>query len=1110
MMESKYELKKTVKFKLIEKHVNKRDARLYRPSLIDKNAVPEKISMFIKKIEDVFKHVKLLFFDDKGTKRVENRYEKIKFTKNLEIKYLWLKKYTKNEFYDFLKENQKKKKYAIGEVLYLNDLFRCRINEWLDVLTALKKLDQMPLEKQERKREFAFYFKSLCKRSNLEFMKEFVKAIHNNNKISYENWKTEVNVDQTLECLNRKFREIEADLRDLCRFFVPAENLGLELLRATFNYNTLNKTPIEYDQEIKEEKNKLDDPVSPKLFSGLKIKGRETKPFHCDESWFNKIGFSKYQQRILNKEKWSLNKAYCEIKKWKADEKSKFIEKISKTRKSDFNEKCDEIMKKYPLFKPEITTDLKDFFDKTLRIKRLSILLQEISSGKIITNDDKDLLSKNELCENPVKIKEKIIEIKKDRGNFFNFTGAKSKIITKDYYELCEFFKRVARERGRVLAKIKALDSEKTDAELLTHWCLILEEDKKRSLVLIPREDNDISDAKKFIDERRDEKGDKTLLSFQSLTLRALEKLCFKEGNNTFKREIKKEINPFPKYKREFYENGSEIDGDKRLIEFYQKVLETRHAKREVSKYRGIENVTKKDYDKFDDPLSEFKKDLEQCCYAKKNSGDESRLTELKEKYGASVFLIDSLDLRTERENTLEKIEKIKEKYGERGTDALRTVHDETTQKKPTAWWKKFWTNENEDNEYPTRLNPELKIFWREPRESRVRKYGKDGKLYDPVKKNRFLTSQYTLATTVTLNATNKSLDFSWNKEENVNDKIKSFNDEFNKNNGNQWVYGIDRGLKELATLCIVKFKDENPEFPNIPLYKLNEDKTYYQDENKKTSHVGNKDEGFGGPIKNVSKFIDKINDEKWFSGSVSGENACIDLTTAKVVKGNIIENGDVQTLLNLKETVAKRKLYELYRQRKINQDSKIILAKILKIKTKNGELVDLYRFTEYQKKSLEKRGKQVTVRLEEYLKRLLDKDNEDAEPSIEKINHLRDAMTSNIVGVVKFLHKKFPAKRIALENLDEFKEERGRKFIEDQLSQSDEYIGRRLEWALYRAFQNEGMVPPNVKETILLKDKFNETQFGIIQFVKTSGTSRNCPSCDFEIQKNKRTLCMC
>ena len=1117
MTDNKYEFKKTISFKIVKEHVNKEDTSFQLPEALSKDDLKRKISIFIEKMETVSENVKLLFFFDKETESQEKKYANISFTRNLEIKYPWLKEYTKRKFHDFLKEKEEnnskpKKKYVLGDVSYLACVFKERINDWLDIINRLKELNKAPLENQRRKREFAVCFKQLRKRSNLEFMREFVKAIHNSNKTSYQNYDMEINVDERLESLDKQIGEIEKELKSLFNALLPAETLGLELLRATFNYHTLNKTPNEYGDDIEQEIEALDKQIPQYLFKRIDYYSKKTL-FDCSENWFKEICFSKNQN-------WTLNTAYKEIKKWKAEKKKEFMEAIDKIK--DVNEFTDEkhgeMEKDHPLFKSD-KEQMKLFIERSISIEELSTIKNKIKDKKNLTEKEHEILSKSDLKKNSNEIQEKIVEIKKIRGSFFNFTKGKIEIITKNYYELCELFKRIAQKKGKILAKKKALDYEKIDAELLTHWAFILEEDKKHSLVLVPRSQGDgrsISCAKKFIDEQNNKTGDKILCLFQSLTLRALEKLCFKEHDNTFRREIKKELKNYPKFKRELYEKISETDGDKRLISFYQKVLGTNHAKREVSKYRHMTEITAENYGKSEDPLTEFRKDLEKCCYIKRIVGNEDVLHQLKSKYNASVFLIDSLDLRTERQNTPEQIEKYKKKHEKREMNLLRTEHNKNTQKRHTLLWKEFWKDDNEHDKYPTRLNPELRIFFREPRDSRIKKYGEASGSYDINKKNRFLTPQYTLATTFTLNSTNKNLDFSWDDKEKIKKKLDRFNREFAQNNANRWVYGIDRGLKQSATLCIVDLDKEKPDFPEIPLYELNKNKYHYQDENKNS--FGSQDKGLGGPIKNISNFIDKIDDEEWFSKSSDKKNACIDLTTAKVIKGCIIKNGDVQTLLNLKEISAKRKIYQLFNQGKIDKNFEVARvgnkAKTLKIAYKSSneqqedssekteekdEYIELYWLSKEQQNSFEEKVKPVVNELNQYLKKI------DSEPPLEKINHLRDSIAANMIGVIKFLHDKFPAKRIALENLDEPHPTEKIRFTDFHfLNQSNQHISRRLEWALYRKFQNEGLVPPNVKETILLKDEFKQTQFGIVQFVETKGTSSDCPNCDFCNGKSK------
>ena len=507
--------------------------------------------------------------------------------------------------------------------------------------------------------------------------------------------------------------------------------------------------------------------------------------------------------------------------------------------------------------------------------------------------------------------------------------------------------------------------------------------------------------------------------------------------------------------------------------------------------------------------MDAFRKDLEKCCYVKRFVADQTILKKLKQEYKAIIFAIDNLDLRIEREHTEAKITDYETKYN--NTELVRKEHNEHTQKDPTRLWKQFWSIGNQDQQYPIRLNPEIKIFWREARESRVKKYGKKSSNYDPNKKNRFLTPQYTLSTTITLNATVKAFAVAWDNTSDIQEKIEKFNEHYNKSMQNDsernYFYGIDRGLKELATLCIVAKNDEGElkDFPAITTYTLKNDKYYYKDETKDLSKTDKYDKGFGGPIENVSLVINKIDDPNWFEKKMDQENACLDLTTAKLIKGKIITNGDLQSFLTLKIIAAKRKIFDLYNTREIkpnyNIDGKKTFAFYENGKSVSNSDFTIYWLTDEQKSSFEKKGQPILDDLRQYLDDLRQSETF-AIPPIEKINHLRDAITANMVGILNYLDEQFPAQKIALENLDEYKGDI--KFIESHRMQSDQHISRRLEWALYRKFQQKCLVPPHIKQTILLKDEYKTTQFGIIQFIKTKGTSSNCPVCSKEHKKTK------
>lgn len=99
------------------------------------------------------------------------------------------------------------------------------------------------------------------------------------------------------------------------------------------------------------------------------------------------------------------------------------------------------------------------------------------------------------------------------------------------------------------------------------------------------------------------------------------------------------------------------------------------------------------------------------------------------------------------------------------------------------------------------------------------------------------------------------------------------------------------------------------------------------------------------------------------------------------------------------------------------------------------------------------------------------------------------------MVGILAYLYQQFPGV-IVLENLLE-------GTIASHFLGSNENISRRLEWRLYNKFQNLGLVPPQIKETILLRKDTEIKQFGLMHFIPTENTSKKCPYCG-KINKNK------
>ena len=483
-------------------------------------------------------------------------------------------------------------------------------------------------------------------------------------------------------------------------------------------------------------------------------------------------------------------------------------------------------------------------------------------------------------------------------------------------------------------------------------------------------------------------------------------------------------------------------------------------------------------------------------------------------------------------------------------SDTKRSKNNETKQENNLAFshsFNKILVNKiiKDFNFGKIRLNPEVKIRYRKADED-LKKYFLKRQFSNSFK-HRGLKEQWTAQFTLALNAGEKYDELAFVKPEDILKKIQDFNKKFNqkKNFKITWQYGIDRGQKELATLCLVKFNPQDtyklngktllkPKFPNdtekcytLKKYNYSEDIDTKKEEKRK--HYA---------IKNLSYFVDdkNLNNKELFKK----ENvSCLDLTTAKVIKGNIITNGDILTYLKLKKTGAKRQLYELYQSGKIIQETKLEWSEwennkinneeryrpdaILNIKTSSGEKTIYWYIKKYEgiPLKLDKQGniqiaynkRNIQNALNSYLNQLR-QNNTSHTPSIEQINHLRDAITANMVGVICHLQKTYPG-FVILEDLS--KGQINRHFFNN-----NENIARRLEYALYNKFQTLGLIPPHVKNIIQLRedisasksgknkkkqnDSENNTnklsQIGSIIFVDEKYTSTTCPYCENQCKK--------
>lgn len=1055
--------------------------------------------------------------------------------KEVEIKKKWLKMYLKQSFFDSLlssvdgKITEEKNWYRLTEVKFLLDeMNRCRL-EWETLVREMQTFVDAPEENQLRRRKFAQTIRFLKARRNFPFLRDMVGMIGGEEKGIIEKIR---NVKSIAEQLEKKMNEVE-------RVFLPSQTAGLCVAKGSFNYYTIQKDPKDIDEERKSVKKLLEAPLSGRHFQikkkNLKKKNREGGEFSLDDGWFKSAGFSDDEISFL-KEK-SLDDVYFFLKQWKAEKKSAFSEMMQEeTFRGVLVENKQEESTDIPaLVTQDALERVRGYKFQSLDVlgaylgieKKEGKYEKPLSEGELLKQyvcekfslfdvqdkQEADLLEylrltreiarigteKNDLLQSgrseeasEVYEKDEALKVRAQaRGRFFNFPD-NERHQTERYWELNEFFKNIAKSRGEAIAKISGIEEEQRESQLLKFWNFFLEEEGKFFLVLVPREKR--LEARNFLcslSETRDVATVSTLHAFDSLTFRALRKLCFKECGNTFFPEIIRELRINRNRERDIKTRGMKNDLSPG---FYQDILETNFARNNLglSKFPKLRDVLSKHYEK--ENLQEFESDLERACYIRRSfSLNGEQKEKLLKKCGAVMLEITSQDLRIAFN-------------GENTTDHRKKAH--------TELWENFWKEENKNTFFPIRINPEIKIFYREADEE-LQKKESEGLIYQPVKlsrfENRFRENRFTVALTISENATEQKSALAFKTTDDLKRYIEDFNKKFNETFSGKWLYGIDRGLKELATLCVMKFSDTEtyevngtsfpkPEFAKIPVWEIkntNEKrlvKSRY-DDTVREFEVG----------KNISYFIDREDCQDIFEKK---EVACIDLTTAKLVRGRIVLNGDTNTYFKLKELSARRRLWELFSHGLIDGESKLEKNwNVLRVMTKavDEEGKQKWENVYWLRSMQESDAENVTAMLTTYVSDICKRNAVEDIEGINKIIHLHEAIVANMIGIVVFLQKSFDMGGIFLENLH------SKKHLEEDFRQSNEVVHRKVELSLYRKFQSSGLVPPQIKQSVFVREELLMDQFGIIRFVSEENTSTMCPRCEAThkktstFKKNKR-----
>ena len=1047
------------------------------------------------------------------------------------VKNEWMKTYAKQKFAE-KKKPGKRTQYTIYDYGITEELNICY--DTIDnIYTNLKADTTTEMHERARRAHTAILLKGLYAKDVLPMAVTFVEN---------SAYKEEQN-DESLY-LKTLGRQLLCDLELGLNEYLPEQSRGVAIAKATFNYYTLNKKPIDYDKKIQDIEDKLKTDICQLLKSEDRF-SRDLKK-KIEENIKEKAGSKPI---LLGDTPFADSNDYVSLRQ--------ILKNIKATQKAKFN----EMVQKGYNYDDLLDSDLYLFTDITEdefnNYYYLTEEIEELSTEKNQTGDN----------ERKKRLTTKITNKKKERGALINAAKKETAKLFKTYKDFADIYKKVARNHGKYLAQLKGIEKERAESQLLSYWSMILEENGKYKLILIPKEK--AAECKNRLSEST-ETGEKLKLYwFESFTYRSLQKLCFGNPNtNTFYQEVKKELEKtFPYDKDKVISGEHEFNGDEqKKIDFYKTVLQTRYAKRNLS--LPSEEVKEKILDRNFENLDDFKIALEQVCYKCCISTNKGLIDVLRKKFDAQILEITSSDLR-HSENVADK----------------ETVYSHQD-KAHTQIWKQFWSAENREANFDIRINPEITIFYRKPKESRIAKYGKDSDRFDPRKNNRYLHEQYTLVTTISEHSNSPAKNLSFCTENEIKKMIDDFNAKVNKSNL-RFAFGIDNGEVELSTLGVYLpvFQKDSAKEINAELHKVEDYgfrtltirnlKYSETDKNGKEkriivnpSYFLNEElycHTFEKTAEEYQAMFSEVFEEKYLLS--------LDLSTAKVICGHIVTNGDIPSLFNLWMRHAQRNIFEMNEHAKRKGAKKIVLRRSEELtpaerrkfvdyinkgngkyeklsEEKKQEYVNwLYNsWKEYTKaevgSEIEKIEQNRTIKgnylydvlmavsfngdelitvkdifnirnifkfrkdfysfkteeeiyeeLNSYNKRTISFEELDM-----KLNQRKASLVANAIGVIDFLYKQYK-ERFGGEGLV-VKEGFDVKKVEKDREKFSGNIYRMLERKLYQKFQNYGLVPPlkdllSFRDIDLNKNKNESTQIGHICFIDYSGTSQRCPACE-------------
>ena len=783
------------------------------------------------------------------------------------------------------------------------------------------------------------------------------------------------------------------------------DSFGLPLEYVSLNYYTRRKTQKDYDEEILKK----------------------------SESLKKKFDWDLWELYWISKES-EISDLYNNMKLFKANQKSAFLQLLQSQTpfsklKNNF-EYIDNKGERYSDYKIQLFDDITEENYKEM----------------------KDLTSKIEESDNKQTRK----ALKEKRWKYFLFH-------CKKYNNFCDCYKKVAMEFWKRKAEILSLEREKILAER-ERWYGFLSRDASNNYYINTFDIENTKNAYDFFSNQSQKQWEITYYILSSITLRALEKLCFSKSSNFYKWNIVQKIDgKFLKIQEvtgnKIFKSKRELEEEENLIEFLAEILRLQNtlwikfkSEKSLDNLKGCEN------------MSDFEILLKKETYIL----DEYKISKedfekALEKFQWNSFLIVDKDADNHNKNSIF-----------------------------SQWWSNLWAESNTEN-YILRINPELIIS--------LRKWDEE-KFKDKISFHRRKNDAYMVSFSFSHFSDKSYISSEFIDDAERKENLKKFNDLYNENVILEYIYWIDKWTNELVTLWIFKrwknWLEKVDVSEKIPVYRITKKGLkYFEDTETRDSNEKKK----RYLSKNVSYFLKDLENNELFE-KLDIDSCLWDLTYAKIIKWNIILNADIFTTVNLYKVTAKRFLNDATFRGKIKNNTVLFddENKCFYFEYENRWKLQkqniFYWKDDFNYLPCDDTSQNLKEEVENQLNMYLTSISNEEDISMQRVNNYKNAISANIVGIITELQKYFNG-YICYETLDtgQIKE----KWF-------DTFIWNTLNEKIYNKLQLSLEVPPILKKfrtDIWAKETIQHWK---IIYVNEKNTSSACPVCNetlLKIDKN-------